>query len=193
VTIPGIDAPAYAGLFFRQRVIRSRPPTKRLVATGSADGVRASRSPGRRQQGSKGWGFLRTNTRRLLSLETTAMNPTWRDFDPNAPPEPLRLLARTEGISAATPALQCSRVCAVGSMRADPQISNPARPGVRAAGSPGRCRAKLPQKYPGHRRTIPPLSEDTKKADAENPANHWVCLASAVADLPLSYPARTRT
>lgn len=33
----------------------------------------------------------------------------------------------------------------------------------------------------------------TKTAAAENPVNSWVCLASAVADLPFSNPARTRT
>jgi integrase len=36
----------------------------------------------------------------------------------------------------------------------------------------------------------PPL---TKTADSENPVNCWDCLQSAVAGLPLSYPARTRT
>ena len=36
-------------------------------------------------------------------------------------------------------------------------------------------------------------SRDTKKADAKNPVNNRECLASALADLPLSYPARTRT
>ena len=33
----------------------------------------------------------------------------------------------------------------------------------------------------------PPLK---KTADSENPVNCWVCLQSAVAGLPLSYPAR---
>ena len=37
----------------------------------------------------------------------------------------------------------------------------------------------------------PPLDEDTKKAEQENPENNWVCLQSALADLQLSYPTRT--
>ncbi|WP_231743729.1 tyrosine-type recombinase/integrase [Stieleria neptunia] len=37
----------------------------------------------------------------------------------------------------------------------------------------------------------PPLNRDTKKADAKKPVNNWVCLASAISVLPLSYPART--
>ena len=35
--------------------------------------------------------------------------------------------------------------------------------------------------------------ETQKKPIEENPVNNWVCLQSALADLPLSYPARTRT
>lgn len=45
---------------------------------------------------------------------------------------------------------------------------------------------------------VPPTSADTagnppltKTADEENPGNCWVCLQSAVAVLPFSYPART--
>ncbi len=54
-----------------------------------------------------------------------------------------------------------------------------------------------PQKTPPN---PPPTVQDkgrqttpTKKADAKKPLNNWVCLASALGDLSLSYPARTRT
>ena len=39
-------------------------------------------------------------------------------------------------------------------------------------------------------KSVRSMGEDTKKADTKNPVNHWECLASALADLPLSYPAR---
>ncbi|WP_147871992.1 tyrosine-type recombinase/integrase [Stieleria maiorica] len=50
---------------------------------------------------------------------------------------------------------------------------------------------KVPPKVPQTLQDKPPLNEDTKKADAKNPVNNWECLVSALADLPLSYPART--
>lgn len=49
--------------------------------------------------------------------------------------------------------------------------------------------SKVPQTLLENR----PLDADTKKADQGNLANNWVCLQLALADLPLSYPARTRT
>ena len=50
---------------------------------------------------------------------------------------------------------------------------------------------KTPPNPPPTVQDIPPLNQDTKKADAENPANNSVCLAMALADLPLSCPTRT--
>jgi hypothetical protein len=47
---------------------------------------------------------------------------------------------------------------------------------------------------------VPPTVQDKggnpetgETADSENPADNWVCLVKSLADLPLSYPARTRT
>src|SRR6056297_661138 len=65
--------------------------------------------------------------------------------------------------------------------------------GARITGVTAGVSRKVPPKVPRTSLDDPPLSEDTKKANAENPENNWVCLASAVADLPLNYPARTRT
>jgi len=53
--------------------------------------------------------------------------------------------------------------------------------------------SKTPPKTPPTLQDNPPLNPDTKKADAEKPVNNWICLASAISVLPLSYPARTRT
>ncbi len=50
---------------------------------------------------------------------------------------------------------------------------------------------KTPQNPPQTLRDNGVLNDDTKKADAENPVNNWICLASAISVLPLSYPART--
>ncbi len=59
--------------------------------------------------------------------------------------------------------------------------------------SRGILESEVPPKVPRTSQDNPPLSKDTKKADAENPVNSRVCLASAIAVLPLSYPARART
>ncbi len=51
--------------------------------------------------------------------------------------------------------------------------------------------SKTPLNPPPTMQDILPLNQDTKKADAENPTNNWVCLTSALYDLPLSSPTRT--
>lgn len=53
--------------------------------------------------------------------------------------------------------------------------------------------SNVPPKVPQTLQDKLPLSRDTKKADCENPAINWVCLASALGDLPLSYPASVPT
>ena len=63
--------------------------------------------------------------------------------------------------------------------------------GAKIAGVTGRVLSKVPPKVPQTLQDSTPLSQDTKKADAENPVGNWDCLASAVTVLPLSYPART--
>jgi hypothetical protein len=50
---------------------------------------------------------------------------------------------------------------------------------------------EIPPKVPQTLQDNQPLDADTEKADAENPVNNWICLASAMSVLPLSYPART--
>lgn len=64
--------------------------------------------------------------------------------------------------------------------------------GAKIAGVTAGVPGEVPPKVPQTLQDDAPLNEDTKKADAENPEDNWVCLASAVADLPLSSPARTR-
>jgi len=65
--------------------------------------------------------------------------------------------------------------------------------GAEIAGVTSGVLSKLPQKLPQTLQDSPPLNADKKKASAENPVNDWACLASAIADLPISSPGWTRT
>jgi integrase len=63
--------------------------------------------------------------------------------------------------------------------------------GAKIAGVTCGVLSKVPLKVPQTMQDNLPLSQDTKKVDAENPVDNWVCLASAIGVLPLSCPTRT--
>ena len=65
--------------------------------------------------------------------------------------------------------------------------------GARIEGVTGGLSSRVPQKVPQTLQDKGRQSTTKEKADDETPVNNWECLVSALADLPFSYPARTRT
>jgi len=66
-------------------------------------------------------------------------------------------------------------------------IEGVARKPSQVGKSRGLLESEVPPKVPRTLKDKPPLSKDTKQADAENPVNNLMCLASAIADLLSNY------